>query len=306
VQEPSLKVSIVLPTYNGAKYIRQSIDSCLNQTYQNIELIIVDDGSTDETSDLIKSYKDERIRYLRHEKNKGLPHALNTGFTHTTGEYLTWTSDDNLYAENAIEKMLSFLKNKNCLFVYCDFYQFKDDNLWNQNMVKLPEVIALENGNRIGPCFLYSRKVMENIGEYDPVTELAEDYDYWIRVSKSFSLCHLNEPLYFFRVHSKSLYRSRYYEVKVVDFLVRIKNNISNIKAIANLFITLIAQKRVAHLNLNQNNIPAFNTILFRLNKILVTLLVSRRVNTVLRDYTMGKISFSHAKLELKSIVDNY
>jgi len=74
----SSKVSIVLPTYNGAKYIRQSIDSCLNQTYKNIELIIVNDGSTDGTPEIIRSYEDGRIKYLTHEKNKGLPHALNT------------------------------------------------------------------------------------------------------------------------------------------------------------------------------------------------------------------------------------
>lgn len=303
MNETSPKVSIVLPTYNGAKYIRQSIDSCLKQTYQNIELVIVDDGSTDETSEIINSYKDERIKYLKHEKNKGLPHALNTGLSNTTGEYVTWTSDDNFYAEDAIEKMLSLLKDKNSFFVYCDFYQFKDDDLRNQNMVMLPDLVTLENGNMIGPCFLYSRKVMETIGEYDHETELAEDYDYWIRVSKKFPLCHLNEAVYFFRVHNKSLYRSRFYEVKIVDFLVRIKNNISPIESIANLFVTLIAQKRVARLS---RKIPIGNTILSRLNKILIKILASKRITLVLKDYRMGEISFSHAKLKLKSIVDNF
>jgi glycosyltransferase involved in cell wall biosynthesis len=305
VNETSAKVSIVLPTYNGAKYIRKSIDSCLNQTYQNIELVIVDDGSIDETSEIIKSYKDERIRYLRHEKNEGLPKALNTGFTNTTGEYLTWTSDDNLYVEDAIEKMLFFLKHKNCLFVYCDFYQFQDDNLWNKNIVVLPDVIALEKGNRIGPCFLYARKIMEIIGDYDPVTELAEDYDYWIRVSKKFSLCHYNEPLYYFRVHNESLYRVRYFEVKIVDFLVRLKNNISNLESITSLFITLIAQKRITHLYHNPNKVPLLNAILFRFNKIYVKILLYKRIEAVLRDYHNGKITFSSAKSKLKTMIDN-
>src|SRR3990170_3452478 len=110
----SPKVSIVLPTYNGEKYIRQSIDSCLNQTHENIELIIVDDCSIDNTPEIIKSYKDSRVKSLRHDQNKFLPHALNTGFSNATGEYLTWTSDDNYYAKEAIEKMVSFLKNRNC------------------------------------------------------------------------------------------------------------------------------------------------------------------------------------------------
>lgn len=67
-----VKVSIVLPTHNGARYLRQSIDSCLNQTYKNLELIIVDDGSIDVTPDIIMSYQDKRIKYIRHEKKKGL------------------------------------------------------------------------------------------------------------------------------------------------------------------------------------------------------------------------------------------
>src|SRR3990170_7698958 len=178
------KVSIVLPTYNGAKYIRQSMDSCLNQTYNNIELISVDDGSIDETPEIVMSYKDDRIKYIRHEKNRGLPHALNTGFAETIGEYLTWTSDDNYYSNDAIEKMLRFLKNNNCSFVYCDFIEFNDNTSFDHYIQKLPKNPNLESGNNIGACFLYTRKVKEEIGDYDPDAFLAEDYDYWIRISK--------------------------------------------------------------------------------------------------------------------------
>jgi glycosyltransferase involved in cell wall biosynthesis len=303
VNESSPKVSIVLPTYNGAKYIRQSIDSCLNQTYQNIELVIVDDGSTDETSVIVRFYKDERIQYLRHEKNKGLPHALNTGFAHTTGEYLTWTSDDNLYTEDAIEKMCFFLKNKNSSFVYCDFYQFHNYDLSHKAIVALPDVIALENGNMIGPCFLYSKKVMKIIGDFDPDAELAEDYDYWIRVSKSFSMLHLNEALYFLRVHNESLSSSRYYEVRIVDFLVKIKNNISSLETIAHSFINLIEQKSSARLSLK---ISVVNIVLLRLKKILIKVLVSRRIKRLLKAYQLRQMSFSYAKFQLKSIIDNF
>src|SRR3989338_10314783 len=103
------KVSIVLPTYNGARYLRQSIDSCLSQTYKNIELIIVDDCSTDETPDIVHSYNDPRIRYVRNKTNQRLPRSLNIGFALTTAEYLTWTSDDNEFLPQAIETMLKVL-----------------------------------------------------------------------------------------------------------------------------------------------------------------------------------------------------
>ena len=76
----SPKVSIILPVYNGADYVGRSIESCLHQTYNNIELIIVDDGSVDKTAAIVGSYQDSRIQYIKKEKNEGLPKALNTGF----------------------------------------------------------------------------------------------------------------------------------------------------------------------------------------------------------------------------------
>src|SRR5436190_21740360 len=91
------KVSIVLPTYNRAKYLKLSIDSCLIQTFKDFELIIVDDCSKDETPQTIKSYTDPRIRYHRNESNQRLPRSLNIGFSLAKGEYLTWTSDDNFF-----------------------------------------------------------------------------------------------------------------------------------------------------------------------------------------------------------------
>jgi len=290
INETSPKVSIVLPTYNGAKYIWQSIDSCLNQTYKNIELIIVDDGSTDETSEIIKSYKDKRIKYLRHEKNKGLPHALNTGFANATGEYLTWTSHDNYYAKEAIEKMISFLRDRNYSFVYCDFYRFKDENPSNLNIVKLPDVLTLENHNDVGACFLYSRGVYEVIGDYDPDATLAEDYDYWIRVSKKFSMYHLAEPLYSYRECNESLSLSRFYEVRVVDILVRVKNGVLDIDLAINSLVSVIAQKY-----------PRY----FGVNKFICKILFSRKINKIMRDFKMDRISFEKAKLSLNEIINS-
>jgi len=282
------KVSIVLPTYNGAKYVKQSVDSCLNQTYRNIELIIVDDGSTDETFKIIDSYKDKRIGIVRHKKNKGISNALNTGFSKVSGDYLTWTSDDNYYEEDAIEKMLSFLKNRERLFVYCDFYRFDKKKTGNIRRVKLPDVAVLEKINCIGPCFLYSKKVKEVIGNYDVNVTLAEDYDYWIRVSKKFSVCHLAEPLYFYREHTKSLTFSRFNEIKVSDVLVRIKNNVLEINPAVDSLIVLVAEK---------HHRP------FRSNRILAKILFSRKIRKELIDFMTGENSFEDAGINLKKIL---
>ncbi|MFT5212615.1 MAG: glycosyltransferase involved in cell wall biosynthesis, partial [Patiriisocius sp.] len=92
-------VSIILPVYNGEKYLSKSIESCLNQTYRNIELIIVNDCSTDKTLEIVDGYLklDSRIKVLTNSANKRLPASLNIGHLQAQGDYITWTSDDNLY-----------------------------------------------------------------------------------------------------------------------------------------------------------------------------------------------------------------
>jgi glycosyltransferase involved in cell wall biosynthesis len=281
-------VSVILPTYNGSHYIRESINSCLAQTHENIEVIIVDDGSTDETPQVIASYNDKRIKYIRHETNKGLPNALNTGFSNATGPYLTWTSDDNYYAETAIERMLSFSKEKNCPFVYCDyFFIFEDTSPMKR--AYLPDLIDLKRSNDVGCCFLYINEVMKTVGQYDPATKLAEDYDYWIRVSKKYRLCHLGEPLYYYRVHKKSLYVSKYIEVKIVDFLVRLKNDMLNAEEITNLFLDLIATK---------------NNGIYQIDSIIVKAVFASKIKHILREYKENRKNFTETKGELSAVVD--
>ena len=111
-------VSIVIPTYNRAHVLAYAVRSVLDQTYTNLELIIVDDNSPDNTRAVVDSFKDERIRYVKNEPNLKLPRTLNKGFSLAKGSFLTWTSDDNLYANNAIEKMVATLQAGNCGFVY--------------------------------------------------------------------------------------------------------------------------------------------------------------------------------------------
>ena len=136
----SPEVSIVLPTYNGAsKDLRKSIDSCLAQSFRNFELIIVDDCSSDRTPELIQSYTDPRIKYIRNEQNSRLPKSLNIGFKASRGRYLTWTSDDNFYLPETIEKLLAVLKSKQADFVYADYFAFHNGDISTSERINLLE-----------------------------------------------------------------------------------------------------------------------------------------------------------------------
>jgi glycosyltransferase involved in cell wall biosynthesis/GT2 family glycosyltransferase len=217
----NFKVSIILPTYNGEKYLRQSIESCLNQTYKNIELIIVDDASSDQTPLIIKSYADKRIRYIRHRKNLRLPGALNTGLANATGDYITWTSDDNQFLPTAIAEMLDLLlSNNEAGLVFADYWAYFLET-GEKALRTLADAPDLKKENQIGACFLFSRKAFETTGYYDPRYELVEDYEYWIRMCRKVATVHYPRPLYIYGEHSKSLKGTRLDFIVLLDGVLR-------------------------------------------------------------------------------------
>lgn len=203
----SATVSIVMPTYNGSAYIEQAIESCLAQSLVRWELIIVDDGSTDDTPEQIAHYvrTDDRIRSFRHSTNRHVAAALNTGFSRARGDYLTWTSDDNHYRPDALAAMVEFLEaNPHVGLVYSGYTEVsEDDAVLGYRAPAAP--VELLRKNPIRACFLYRRQVGDAVGKYAEDLALVEDYDYWLRVSVDFVLAPLDRDLYVYRTHPASL-----------------------------------------------------------------------------------------------------
>jgi glycosyltransferase involved in cell wall biosynthesis len=215
------RVSIILPVYNGARYLRQAIESCLTQTYQNFELIVVDDGSQDNSVEIVKTYTDSRLTLIQHDRNKKLPAALNTGFSHSIGSYLTWTSHDNYYVPTAIAELVQFLEDSRGVdFVYSDEYII-DERDGSVQLDRTGPVERLVEQSCLGGCFLYTRAVYEKLGPYDERLFLAEDYDYWLRALSSFKLAHLDRALYYYRLHPRSL--TVLYTADGVELALRIR-----------------------------------------------------------------------------------
>jgi glycosyltransferase involved in cell wall biosynthesis len=225
-------VSVVLPTYKRAHVLPFAIRGVLGQTWRNLELIVVSDNSPDDTAGVVASFNDPRLRFYVNERNLKLPGTLNRGFALACGDYLTWTSDDNLYAPTAIERMARRLQRGGCDFVFADYFEFAERDAGGEpthsRHVCLPDAPDLKKGNSIGACFMYTRAVMERVGGYDTGLFLNEDYDYWMRVAREFRLGHIGEPLYWFARNEESLYCSRYCEVRAGSLLVRYKNRVIN------------------------------------------------------------------------------
>ena len=201
-------VTIVLPVYNGEKYLQESIDSVLSQTYQNWELIIIDDCSTDKSTIIARMYaeQDNRIHYYRNEENLKLPKSLNRGFSLSKGDFLTWTSDDNRFLPEAITTMVKTLKDNQADFVFAscnviDGQGFVTDTYRvNQKCIK-----QLIGSNPVGACFMYTRNAYSQTGEYDAELFLVEDFDYWQRLCSQHNTMVIEQILYDYRFHDGAL-----------------------------------------------------------------------------------------------------
>ncbi len=218
-------ISIILPTFNRADRLVGALESCLAQTYPHLEVIVVDDGSTDETPDVMARFaaRDARVHVLR-QPNQRLPRALNAGFRASRGDYLTWTSDDNEYGPDAIALMAAALDAQPEMgLVYCDYEEVDDTR--EVRRVHLPDPTLLSQQNCVGACFLYRRAVYETVGDYDPQLFLAEDYDYWLRVARRFRLRHLPGVCpYRYASHPDSLTARRQADVQLAAVRARLKN----------------------------------------------------------------------------------
>ncbi|WP_236213264.1 glycosyltransferase [Metapseudomonas otitidis] len=217
-------VSVVLPVYNQADLIAESIDSVLNQTYQDFELIIINDGSTDGVEEIIKRYLGHpKVRYFA-QANQRLPKALSNGFDFARGEYRTWTSADNIMEPRMLELLVGKLRGEPDVgMVYADYYAIDDrgnflqDPSWRAHNrpdptsgeIRLPrsaKMLNIVQDNFIGPCFMYRGWIGLCLGDYDPQLGV-EDYDYWMRINSFFPVRHLGNDslLYRYRVHDNTL-----------------------------------------------------------------------------------------------------
>ncbi|SHG37432.1 Glycosyltransferase, GT2 family [Fibrobacter sp. UWB8] len=220
------KISIILPVYNGAEYLAESIESVIAQTYANWELIIVNDCSTDNTLAIASDYaaKDGRIKIFSNKENLKLPNTLNAGFRHATGEYYTWTSDDNKYMPDALRVMVGCLeKNPDAVMVYANYTRI-DSTGKIVEPVNLSEPKFIFLGDVVGACFLYTAAVAKKIGDYDADLFLAEDYDYWIRMHKVGKILHIEANMYHYRIHGKSLTQTRKKQIDEQTYGVLQKN----------------------------------------------------------------------------------
>jgi glycosyltransferase involved in cell wall biosynthesis len=223
-------ISIILPCYNGEKYLAMSIQSCIKQEYQHWELIIVDDCSTDGSPAIMQEFvnRDKRIKMVRNQINLKTPASLNVGFGSSQGEYITWTSDDNCYLPNALNSLLYGLREQKADAIYSGFFVIDDnDNCIEVCFPEDPENLLYHY--TAGASFLYKRTIHETLSGYDTNMFLIEDYDFWLRTYlANFKIGIINELLYIYRRHQQALTHRRAKDMWKAAYL-RIFDNVKYI-----------------------------------------------------------------------------
>ena len=216
-------VSVIIPTYNRAHLIGKAIKSVLNQTYQDFEIIVVDDGSTDNTGEIVKSFDNFKIRYISNSNNRGASAARNTGIRASQGEYIALLDSDDEWLPEKLDKQIKVLQNKSpeVGVAYSDvLYIDKNGKNMNRKLSNpgkegyIYEDLLGENYVGTPSALLIKKECFNRVGLFDDLLNAQDDWDMWIRIAKYYRFAFIKVPLVKYRLHSNRI--SENLELKII------------------------------------------------------------------------------------------
>lgn len=230
----NILISIIIPVYNGEKYIADTIKSVIDQTYKNWELIIVDDGSTDNTADIVKQFNDSRISYIK-KNNTGVSDTRNVGANLAKGEILCFLDADDVWLPQNLEKKLSKLtKEQDSILVTSPMYLWDErTDYQNCKIIGKPtfdewkEFRELRNISIPSSVLMYKNYFLE-AGMFDTKISTSADFDLVIRLRELGKFTYVNEPLLLYRCHPSQMHNNiALYKHDMIYILKKYKSNIN-------------------------------------------------------------------------------
>lgn len=200
------KVSIVVPVFNAASFIGETIESLINQTYPNLQIVVIDDGSTDNSWDILQQYSN-RVKLFK-QKNAGQSAALNFGWSCSDGDFLSYLSADDLLEETAISELVDrFTTEPTSSLIYCD-YALIDSTGKKFRDIKSPEFsrssLIIDLICQPGPGILFRASSFKELGGWNTHLKQMPDFEYWLRLSSKGPFSKVPRTLASFRVHEQS------------------------------------------------------------------------------------------------------
>jgi glycosyltransferase involved in cell wall biosynthesis len=201
-------VSIVINCYNGEKYLRQSIESILDQSYQNLELIFWDNHSTDQSKNIIKSYDDKRIKYFFSQNHSTLYQARNLALKECKGDFISFLDVDDYYLKDRIVKQLLYFKDQKVGVIYSNYYRYYEDinkkKILTNKMLPSGNLTKyiLEESQISFMTVMIRKKSLESLQfNFDQKYSIIGDYDLLYRLSFNWDFYYIKEPLAVYRIH---------------------------------------------------------------------------------------------------------
>lgn len=197
-------VSVIIPTYNRGYIIERAIESVQKQTYSEIEILVVDDGSTDNTEEIVSKISDSRIRYIKNPKNCGVSHTRNLGIAAAKGKYIAFQDSDDIWKPEKLQKQMDCMRQGDYGMVYCAFErEFQDGAVVYYPPKEIPMqekqgdiVRSLLRQNLVSTqTMLIKKEVINQIGFFNEGMSNLEDYELALRIAKRFKIGMVDEPL---------------------------------------------------------------------------------------------------------------
>ena len=267
-----------MPVFNGAKYIKEAIQSVLNQTFSDFELIIVNDGSTDESAEIVRSFSDKRIRFFENDTNKGIVFTRNFAVENSLGKYIAIFDCDDIMLPEKLQKQVDFLEQNSDFAMVGSSIEMidKDSNFIKKHIYKLPPKLLktqLFFDNYFAQSSMLIRKKVFETFNYNAKFVMVSDYLLWSQIAQNNKVANLKDVLIKYRVHSQSitlkqLENQQIYVKQIFEFQLSLLQIYPTENELENHFLLLKNQKNIDLKNKNQTeNIKNWTTFLKNQNK---------------------------------------
>lgn len=210
------KVTVYITNHNYGKYIKKCIESVLDQNFKDFELIIIDDGSTDNSKKIIDKYENNKKISIVYQKRKGLNISNNVAIRLAKGEYIIRLDADDWLEKNALGILSKYLdRNKDRVLVFPDYFEVNEEETITKRIKRHNfDKVSLLDQPAHGACTMIRKKYLNEIGMYDENFSCQDGYDIWIRLTYKYKVGNINEPLFYYRKHTNNLTNNK---IKILD-----------------------------------------------------------------------------------------
>jgi len=309
------KITVLMSVYNEEKYLREAVDSILNQTFENFEFLIINDASTDKTVKILESYNDPRIKIYNNKKNIGLTKSLNVGLKMAKGKYIARQDADDISMPDRFEKQTDFLNKHDNYAVVGTFARIINEHSEEIRPFRIPtEDSDIRNFLKTDNCMVHGSVMIRmstllDMGFYNEDFERSQDYELWLRLTKKYYMRNIPDFLYCRRMQSKTLKTSYILEQQLFVSLAKIKCNASYIKETEEHFLNTIAKRNFTSSGI-KNILGWIDKLTFkrirsyRILQMLYRIRFSRNIKKILCNFKSERIDIKEAKSNIEKTLD--